>query len=218
MTFRNILLLIFSLAILASIISRQTGRDLGLIDSGPGMTTCSGILLSFVWLNKIKTIRDLKKLSTPSRLRLFLILNLTVLLVLVSIVCYLTPPELRRYFLNYDPSVSPLIAGKFFDICLVILPVNLLGFLLSIGAQYPVPLFQRSFRYNLKGAAFEVLFVALLLLTIWGLIRMVMLGMHEFILASMSAIYVILSLRAGQMHRFSTGTSAYNTGQAEAQP
>jgi hypothetical protein len=172
------------------------------MDLGIGMIIGMTTILIFFIKNKVKTVSDLKTLKTfCKKWHVFVLLNIAGLLNVVGAAWYYIFRQLRGDYPPFADSIGIPIMAEVYALSLVLIPWNIIAQLLLVKSRLPARLFQIPDKYNWKSISWEVIFVILIIVTFIGFVKTVISGDHGFIITNLVFIYLLLTLRAGQLNQ-----------------
>lgn len=177
--------------------SRNTFMDLG-----AGILLVSGALFVFLLRTKIKEFSDFRRLKTLNKLMVFISTNIACLLLIPGIFWYYAFRGMRG---DYPPFADSIGIPIFIEISFVLsflIPLNVFLFLTTIRSNLPANILIKADTWNKCVILWELLFGLLLLVSVLSLILFVIDGNHISILVNLFFIFILLTLRAGQISKY----------------
>jgi hypothetical protein len=182
-------------------------NKIDLMDFGAGLCVVALSFLTFLLVTKTKHFSDFKYINTPGIPGIFLGANTMWLLTIPGTYWYYTFRAGRGDYPPFADSIGIPIYTQVPVCFLLLIPLNIFILFCIVTTNLPAPLLIKANRYNAGRIVLEVLFGFLMLINLICLSGEILDGDHFLIAVSMYFIYVILSLRAGIVHRYNTNDS-----------
>ena len=172
------------------------------MDFGAGLTIASGAVLLFLLTFKIKERSDFKKVRTMNKIMVFVSSNLIWLLLIPGTSWYYTFRGGRGDYPPFADSIGILIAAQTTFYLILMIPLNLFLILTTYKAKLPTSLFVFADKKETPAILTELFFGFWLVLNILFMVTFIYDGDHFSVLVNMFFTYVLLTLRAGQISKW----------------
>lgn len=172
------------------------------MDLGAGITIATGTILLFLLVTKTKTIADFKNLRTLSKFTAFTCANTLWLLLIPGTIWYYSFRGARGDFPPFADSIGLPIMGNIAILLLLVIPLNIFLVLTTLKTNLPTKLFIKPTLYTKSTIAWEVFFSFWLLINLICLVFFVIDGDHISIIINLFFTFLLLTLRAGQMSKY----------------
>ena len=182
-------------------------NKIDLMDFGLGLCVIAITFLAFLIVTKTEEISDFKNIKTPSITGVFSGANVAWLFTLVGTYWYYTFRAARGIYPPFQDSTGVAIFEEVTFFMFFFIPLNIFILFCIASSNLPAPLFMKVKRYNIGRILLEALFGFLMFINLLCFIIELRFGHHFLIAVSMYFVYVILSLRAGIVHRYNTNDS-----------
>jgi hypothetical protein len=179
-------------------------NKLKFMDFGAGLTIASGTVLLFLLTFKIEESSDLKKVRTMNKIMVFVSSNLTWLLLIPGTSWYYTFRGGRGDYPPFADSIGIPIATQTTFYLMLMIPLNLFLILTTYNAKLPTSLFVFSDKKKTSVILTELFFGFWLVLNILFMATFIYDGDHFSVFVNMFFTYVLLTLRAGQISKWTS--------------
>lgn len=171
-----------------------------LMDLGSGIAIASFVIVVFFVFKKVKTLSDLTKIKSINKIGILIYSNLSWLIFIPSTYWYYLF-RFRRG--DYPPLAYSLGALDIIYTILLplvfLLPLNFFLVLTLIKSNIPTRIFIKADNYNIRIILWEIFFDFWLLISLYLFVIAVANGEHISIPPNLFFIYILLTLRAGQI-------------------
>jgi hypothetical protein len=179
-------------------------HKLTFMDLGAGIAIASLVFLGFFVIKHIKTISDLIQIKSINKTTIFVLSNVLWLILIPGTYWYYSFRGARGDYPPFADSIGIPIFTQVPLLLILMIPLNLFIGLTMIKSTIPTQIFIRAYKYNGKAIFWELFFGFWLLINLFCLIVLVIDGDHFSIPVNMFLGYVLLTLRAGQINRWTT--------------
>lgn len=172
------------------------------MDLGAGIAIASGTVLLFLLLTKTKTLSDFKNLQTLNKLTTFVSANLVWLLLIPGTFWYYTFRGGRGDYPPFADSIGIPIYTQVPLLLFLLIPLNIFILLTTLKTNLPTKIFIKADTYNRPAILWELFFGFWLLINLLCFVAFVADGDHISILVNLFFTFILLTLRAGQIHKY----------------
>ncbi|MFP9112821.1 hypothetical protein ACLI1A_02695 [Flavobacterium sp. RHBU_3] len=178
-----------------------------LMDFGSGLCIAATSFLFFLLVTKTTRFSDFKQINTHGKWGIFFGANIVWLLTIPGTYWYYIFRAGRGDYPPFADSIGIAISEEVTFFMFFFIPLNIFILFCIVASNLPAPLFIKVNQYNAGRILLEVLFGFLMFINLFCFIIELISGHHFLIAVSMYFVYVILSLRAGIVHRCNTNDS-----------
>jgi hypothetical protein len=178
-----------------------------MMDLGAGIAITSGILLFYFLLSRTRTLSDLQNLKTPNKAVIFISANVVWLLLIPGTFWYYYFRGSRGDYPPFADSIGIPIFTQVSVFMFLIIPLNIVLILTTYKSRLPARLFIKSGTYGRSPILWEVFFGFWLMINLLFCFAFIWDGDHISILVNMFFTFLLLSLRAGKISKFSETTA-----------
>jgi hypothetical protein len=173
-----------------------------LMDLGAGITVSAIVLLGFFFTKRIRNLSDLIKIKSISRTMIFILSNVIWLILIPGTHFYYIFRGGRGDYPPFADSIGIPIMTQIPLLLILMIPLNLFIGLTLIKSTIPTRIFIKADNYIGKSIFWEIFFGFWLLINLFCFVIFVTDGDHFSIPVNMFFTYVLLTLRAGQISKW----------------
>jgi hypothetical protein len=177
---------------------------LSFMDVGAGLSVASLTILVFLLARKIRHFSDFHKMVSLKRTAIFIISNLTWLIMIPGTIWYYTFRGGRGDYPPFADSIGIPINQQTTGFLFLIIPINLFLLIATVKSSLPARIFIKADEYVGSTIFWEVFFGFWLLLNMFCFITFVIGGDHVSIIVNLIFTYILLNLRAGKINMWKT--------------
>lgn len=181
-----------------------------LMDFGSGLSVFSICLLSFLFISKSKTFDDLKQVKSLKKIWILITANIAWYLMLPGTDWYYLFRGSRGDYPPFADSIAIPISLQIPFFIRFFIPLNIFIVLVMIKSKLPSLIFIKSDRYMAIPILWEILFGLFLFLNLVLMVFFIIDGDHFSIVVSFYFLYILLSLRAGQINKLQLNNKIQN--------
>ncbi len=172
------------------------------MDLGAGISIASIVILGFLIFKRIKTLSDLLKIKSINKTAIFIMSNALWLILIPGTYWYYFFRGGRGDYPPFADSIGIPIMTQIPFLLILMIPLNLFIGLTMIKSTIPSRIFIRADNYKGKAIFWEIFFGFWLIINLFCFVIFVMDGDHFSIPVNMFFTYVLLTLRAGQINKW----------------
>lgn len=170
-----------------------------LMDLGSGISIASIVIIVFFVLKKVKTLSDLTKIQSINKIGILISSNIVWLLLIPGTHWYYFFRGGRGDYPPFADSIGIPIFTQTTLILYLLVPLNLFIGITLIKSNIPTRIFIKADNYNIRIILWEIFFDFWLLISLFCFVILVVDGDHISIPINLFLIYILLTLRAGQI-------------------
>lgn len=172
------------------------------MDVGAGIAIASGAILFFLFYTNTKTFSDFKQIKTLNKWSLLLSANIVWLFLIPGTFLYYIFRGMRGDYPPFADSVAIPIYSQLPVFLFLLIPLNMFILFTTRGTKLPTNLFVKAGVYNRSALFWELFFGFWLLVNLFCFVTFVTDGDHISILVNLFFTFVLLTLRAGQISKY----------------
>lgn len=174
------------------------------MDLGAGISIASIVLLGFMRFNHIKTISDLVQIKSINKTALFILSNVLWLILIPGTYWYYFFRAGRGDYPPFADSIGIPLSAQVPFLFDLIIPLDLFIGLTMINCNIPTKLFIKADFCKGRAIFWEIFFGFWLLINFFFFVIFVIGGDHISIPVNLFFTYVLLTLRAGKINKWTT--------------
>jgi hypothetical protein len=172
------------------------------MDLGVGISIASIVILGFLIFKRAKTFSDLIQIKSINKTTIFIISNILWLILIPGTYWYYLFRGGRGDYPPFADSIGIPIMTQIPLILALMIPLNLFIGLTMIKSNIPTKLFIKADFYKSRAIFWEIFFGFWLLINLFCFVLFVIDGDHISIPVNLFFTYVLLTLRAGQINKW----------------
>ncbi|MBK7712542.1 MAG: hypothetical protein IPJ37_17455 [Bacteroidales bacterium] len=176
------------------------------MDLGSGIAIASLVMLVFMVIKQKRTFRDLLQIKSIDKTSIYILSNILWLILIPGTFWYYSLRGTRGDYPPFADSIGLPIFTQIPLLLILMIPLNLFIGLTMIKSNIPTLIFIRPDKYTGRLLFWEIFFGFCLLLNLFYFVLFVVDGDHFSIPVSMFFTYLLLTLRAGQISRWTAKT------------
>ena len=181
------------------------------MDLGAGLSIASGVILLFIIGYKIRELSDLKRVKSLNRVGVVITSNLVWLLLIPGPYWYYFFRGARGDSPPFADSISSPIFTQIPVYLYVLIPMNIFVFLALIKSNLPTKIFIKAAHYSKEMIFWEIFFGFWIAVNTLFMLSFVTDGDHVSICVNLFFLYLLLTLRAGQISKSTTQLAEAHT-------